>query len=241
MNAPIPPTSFAMPPLKVGSSKTKAKKARVWARADLEWYVEPERVTDQLLTVERFLGPVWDPAMGGGNIIRSIARAGMICAGTDIVRRKHEADVAKLFAGEVDFLSEAASAWSPFAYQGPALNIVCNPPFYRAKGTEAFIRHALAIATGKVAMFVDIRFLAGDGRAHGLFDEHPPHRIWIIVPRPSCPPGAYLAEGNKAGNGASDWIWLVWDKTCKHYGAQTDWLTWRKPTSDAGVATCATS
>lgn len=48
-------------------------------------------------------------------------------------------------------------------------------------------------------------------RAAGLFAELPPSRVWVVTPRVSCPPGSYLAAGNKAGNGSSDWCWLVWD------------------------------
>jgi SAM-dependent methyltransferase len=191
-----------------------AKQAHVWARDPHDWYVEPESATDALCTVERFVGGILDPACGGGNIVRALRRAGYDEAfGSDIKRRV--ADDQDWFLGVQDF---CAAHW----VQEP--NIVMNPPFFRARGAESFIRKALDVARGKVCAFVDIRFLAGDDRAAGLYAEHPPHRVWIITPRVSCPPGAYLEAGGKAGNGSSDWCWLVWDKTARPTGTQIGWL-----------------
>ena len=99
-----------------------------------------------------------------------------------------------------------------------------NPPFVRAKGAEAFIRKALALASGKVAAFVDIRFIASAKRANGLFADFPPCRIWVVIPRPSCPPGSYLEAGNKAGGGTADWCWIVWDKTAPTQATHFGWL-----------------
>ena len=76
----------------------------------------------------------------------------------------------------------------------------------------------------KVAAFVDIKFLAGGGRANGLYRELPPNRVWIITPRPSCPPGEVLKAGGKAEGGTADWIWMVWGKTAPHSGTVIDWL-----------------
>ena len=131
---------------------------------------------------------------------------------SDIVRRVDR----WWFRRECDFLE---SDGAPLAQ-----NIVTNPPFFKAKGAEAFIRKAIELATGKVAVFVDIRFLAGAERAQGLFADHPPHRIWIVTPRVSCPPGAYLAAGNKAGGGSSDWCWLVWSVCDPYNGTSMGWL-----------------
>lgn len=190
-----------------------AKKAHVWAQDPLQWYVEPESVTRQLLTVERFVGQVLDPCCGQGNIVRAMIDCGVVAKGSDIVCR---APGENWFLGERDFLQSHVVGWS---------NIVMNPPFFRAKGAENFIRHALTQASAKVAAFVDIRFLTGAERANGLFAEHPPHRIWMVTPRVSCPPGAYLAAGNKAAGGTADWCWMVWDLTAPPAGiSQIGWL-----------------
>jgi hypothetical protein len=190
------------------------KRSRLWERDPYDWYVEPERATEQLLSVERFIGDVWDPACGQGNIIRTLRDASYRAFGSDVVRRAEES----WFIGEHDFLSDAKP---PLGFE----NIVTNPPFFRAKGAEAFIRKALAITPGKVCVFVDIRFLAGDGRANGLYAEHKPSRCWIVTPRVSCPPGEHLAAGGKAEGGSADWVWLVWDRTAPSGTMATDWLT----------------
>jgi hypothetical protein len=189
------------------------KNAHVWERDPHDWYVEPESATAELLTVERFIGDIHDPCCGGGNIVRTLRAGGYHATGTDVVKRV--GDDAEWFTGVVDYLDCRCY---------PS-NIVMNPPFFRAKGAEAFIRKALSEASGKVAAFVDIRFIAGDGRATGLFADHPPHRIWVITPRVSCPPGKYLEAGGKAGNGSSDWVWMVWDLTApKPSSSSLNWL-----------------
>lgn len=192
----------------VHAERWRPKSARVFAPDPHQWYVEPEEATAGLLRVERFVGPVWDPSCGGGNVLRACAAAGLQAIGTDIVRRV-PADLACSFAGTHDFLGEAQPPSKTLA----AADLIFNPPFFKARGTEAFIRKALQVARGKVAVFADVKFLASQRRATGLFAEHCPHRVWILAKRPSCPPGVFLAAGNEAGGGTADWAWLVWDLT----------------------------
>jgi hypothetical protein len=198
--------------------ETKEKKAHVWQRDPLDWYVEEKFVTHALAKVERFVGPVLDPCCGGGNIVTSLRAEGVNAVGTDIVRRVPEGT--DWFLGEVDF-REVGAISQP--------NICMNPPFFRAKGAEAFIRHALALVPAKVAAFVDVKFLTGTGRANGLFADHPPHRIWIISPRPSCPPGEFLAAGGEASSGTADWVWLTWQNDSPYTGTTTHWLRCKEP------------
>ena len=186
---------------------------KIHARADDEWYVEPTWATELLLKHEQFASVVWDPACGGGNICEVVMASGRTTLGTDIVRRAEGSD--PWWRGERDFLR------SPLL--GGA-DIITNPPFFRSTGTEAFIRHALAIGASKVAIFADVKFLASQRRAAGLFAEHCPNRVWIHAKRPSCPPGGYLAAGNEAKSGTADWCWLVWD--CAVPRAETAELGW---------------
>jgi hypothetical protein len=192
-------------------SKT-AKLAHVWERDELDWYQEPTVATDALLTVESFVGAIHDPCCGGGNIVKTLISAGYEARGSDVVDR---AGSPEWFTGCADF-TRAIGLSCP--------NIVMNPPFFRAKGAEAFIRKALSLASGKIAAFVDIRFITGAQRANGLFSEYPPARIWVVTPRVSCPPGAYLDAGNIAGGGTADWVWLVWDRTTPQQATQFGWL-----------------
>lgn len=200
---------------------TRAKEAHVWARDDLDWYVEPEQATIQLLRVEKFTGDVIDPCCGRGNIVRTLLSAGYGASGFDIMDRTCDAP---WFIGVSDFLT-VDDIRQP--------NIVMNPPFFRAKGTETFIRHALKVAAGKVCVFADLKFLTGSGRAKSLYRDHPPHRVWMITRRPSCPPGEYLEAGHKAGGGTADWVWMVWSKTEPYTGTSLGWLTDR---ADAGAS-----
>ena len=194
-------------------TETKAKEAHVWARDELDWYREPSRCTTQLLAVEAFVGSVYDPCCGAGSTIEALLAAGHEAWGSDI-RRRVPLDT-PWWRGERDFLAER------YDYA----NVVMNPPYFSGKGTEAFIRRALEVVEGKIAVFVDRRFLTGQGRARGLYRQHPPTRVWEITPRPSCPPGEWLEAGNKAGGGTADYAWLVWDQTAPRGGTSLGWLT----------------
>lgn len=193
-------------------SETKQKNAHVWERPDLDWYVEPERCTAQLLQVERFVGHIHDPCCGQGNIVKTLIAHGYHASGSDLVDR---AGSPGWFKGTSDFLGPTAM-WTD--------NIVMNPPFFRGKGTEGFIRKALQVARGKVAVFTELRFLTSEGRADGLYRDHPPTRVWMVTPRPSCPPGEFLKTGGKATGGNPDFCWLVWSLTEAHAGTQFNWL-----------------
>lgn len=187
----------------------RAKSAQVWERDPHDWYVEPSSATRALLGAEKLVGPTLDPCCGGGNIPAALIEAGLDVYGTDLVNR-HGAQNPSWWLGTHDFMQGHPAGDEPVDLP-PVTNVVMNPPFYRAVGAEAFIRRALSIATGKVCAFVDVRFLAGDKRANGIFAEYPPHRVWVITPRVSCPPGAYLAAGGKASGGTADWCWMVWN------------------------------
>ena len=192
--------------------RKKPKAAHTFAQDSLQWYVEPEWCTAALLRVERFVGDVLDPACGRGNIVRACLAAGYRASGTDVVDRSAGAP---WFRGTLDFIAGDDLR---------ADNIITNPPFFRARGSEAFARRALAVCRGKVAVFADMRFLASGRRAGGLFAEYRPTRIWQLADRPSCPPGAYLDAGNTAGGGSADWCWIVWDLTGPARATEFDWL-----------------
>jgi len=198
---------------------TRPKNARVFARDEFNWYVEPQWVTNRLLCAESFTGPIWDPACGSGNIPASlISNLANIVYATDIVDRQR-CYIGDAWHGTFDFLAD--DTW-PFT---DAVNIITNPPYYRAKGTEDFICKSLKYATGKIAIFADLRFLSSQRRASGLFAEWPPTRIWMLGQRPSCPPGDWIAAGNKAKGGTADYAWLVWDqKAAKDKSSKFGWL-----------------
>lgn len=201
--------------------ESRPKNKRIFARAEDDWYVEPERVTSQLLSRERFAGTTWDPACGQGNALYALLNAGFNAVGSDITDRRaawlRSGHPERFYAG--DFL-DPATRW-PWV----ADNIVTNPPYGRAAKAEAFIRRALDLVPGKVAVFVEMRFLGAHKRASGLFAERPPSRLYFVLPRPSCPPGAYIAAGGKVGGGEADYVWIVWDNAAPASGTQAFWLT----------------
>jgi hypothetical protein len=166
-----------------------------------DWLVEPSNVTRALLRREPFTGLIADPACGMGRIVEACIEHGLQAVGTDLRARS----AADWFRGQHDFLSDAQY---PVTHQ----NIICNPPFYKAKGTEAFIRRALAITPGKVAIFADLRFLAGEKRAEGIYSELPPSRVYVLSPRVSCLPGEMILAGETPRGGKQDWCWMVWDR-----------------------------
>lgn len=201
------------------NAPTRDLKAKLWARDPLDYYVEPPEVSAALFRVERFVGHIWDPACGRGNILKAAIESGYrnCVVGSDVERRS----CPFYFHGMRDFLDEQKLCL--------AQNIVTNPPYFSGKGTERFIRKALELAIGKVAIFTDTRFLSGDARARDLFKLHRPHRIWLLTPRPSCPPGAWLDAGNKAGGGTADYCWLVWSLTEPPPSrSEIDWLRWTR-------------
>ena len=205
-------------------NETRDKKSHVWKQSDDQWYVEDASCTRALLRVEKFSGPIWDPCCGGGNVVIAGMTRCIEIIGTDIKARVDNDQW--WFYGEYDFLhgdltplTEHSAPWNNSQW-----SIVTNPPFFRAVGTEQAIRRALDVAKHKVCIFTDVKFLSGGKRATGLYTECPPHRIWHLSPRPSCPPGEYLAAGNKAGGRTADYCWLVWDNLSPYTGTQTGWL-----------------
>lgn len=165
-----------------------------------DWYVEPTRATVTLLTRETFPGWTHDPCCGRGNIVETMGAHACMVTGSDLVQRVS----APWFVGCGDFLEH------PRTYAGLADNIVFNPPFYRATGAETAIRNALATVRGKVAAFVNIRFLMSGGRARGLWRDHPANVTYLLSDRPSCPPGHLYDPEVEASGGTDDFCWVVW-------------------------------
>jgi len=194
--------------------EAKTKNARIFARDALDWYVEPKKTTSALLRVEKFIGWTHDPACGQGNIVQACLDAGLNATGSDVACRVGGAPT--WFLGETDFLTDGNVPCPT--------NFICNPPFFKGRGTEAFIRRAYDLADAKIAMFTDIKFLTGKARASGLFRDLRPSRVWVITPRVSCPPGEVLKAGGSATGGTADWVWIIWDKTSPTTDTKVGWL-----------------
>lgn len=176
-----------------------------WGKVEGEWFVEPRQATAFLLDRERFGPLIWDPCCGQGNILLTCAERHYQGLGSDIVDRR---------APGVDF------SWQPLDFLGPSIvtpgdaDVIMNPPYGGSKLAVAFIERAWSLpGVGKMAAFVNGKFLFSDRRATGLFAEMPPARVYPVRPRPSCPPGALLRSGEvEAKGGVENFVWLVWSR-----------------------------
>lgn len=172
----------------------RKRESHLWTRQAEDWYVEPEWCSARLFELEQFTGSIWDPACGGGNILKSARAAHLVNVwGTDIVKR------GELTNSTLDFLEH---------YSGTADNIVSNPPFGIA---EKFVARALDLAKNKVAMLLPANWVQGDKRSRWL-EQSGLRRVYFITPRPSMPPGHVLAAGRRCGSGTTDYAWFVWLK-----------------------------
>jgi hypothetical protein len=156
-----------------------------------DFYATPPESTEALLRVEQFEGSIWEPAAGQGHLSKVLEAAGHEVISTEMVDRGF---------GEtgVDFLME----WRP-----RAPNIVTNPPF---KLSSQFVRNALRLTTGKVAMLLKIGFLEGVERAD-VFDAAPLARVWVFRRRQSfLKSGIHKTNMNGKG-GMIAYAWFVWE------------------------------
>lgn len=179
----------------------RKRESHLWERDPHDWYCEPAWTSERLFEMETFSGPVWDPACGIGTIPKSATAAGLHTNASDLIDRG--------YGYQLDFLSSD----DRFA------NIVSNPPFGIA---EKFVSLALAIATHKVAMLLPANWVQGDKRSRWL-EITPLRRVLFITPRPSMPPGAAIAAGQRPGNGTTDYAWFIWDRSF-HGKTEIGWL-----------------
>lgn len=173
----------------------KEKLAHLWERDPHDWYVEPSECSAALFALEKFSGPIWDPACGIGRILTEARAAGLEAIGSDIIKRN------ELCISSTDFLKDA--------FHPEYHDIVMNPPFSEA---EAFVRRALAIGPegGKVAAILPLVWVSGFSSKRDWLPSSPLKTMYPISPRPSMPPGRVVESGIRPGNGTKDFAWLVW-------------------------------
>jgi hypothetical protein len=158
------------------------------AREKDDFYPTPPEGTEALLRVEKFSGPIWEPACGDGAISRVLIGAGYDVTSTDLVAREYG-------ESRVDFLME---------YKARAPNIVTNPPF---KMVSPFIRKALDLSTGKVAMLLRLACLEGSGRGE-IFESTPIARVLVFKKRLQFKRPGW--EDTGAG-GMLPFAWFIWE------------------------------
>jgi hypothetical protein len=173
-------------------------------------YVDPAWCSARLFAVEFFGAPgalVLDPACGWNHIPRAAAAAGYTVMASDIVDRRREVDDIEFHI--CDFLKG-----SPVQ---SVRSIVCNPPFDHV---ETFCERALEVATYKVAMLTPLRRLP----AARWLERMPLETVYLLTPRPSMPPGSWIAAGNIPGGGSQDFCWLVFNKQTTATAPRLRWL-----------------
>lgn len=154
-----------------------------------DFYPTPPRGTEALLSVERFDGPIWEPACGDGAICKVLESAGYQVVASDLIDRGY---------GEpgIDFLME----WRP-----RAPNIITNPPF---KHALPFVQNALRLTTGKVAILARLAWLEGAERK-GVFESTPLARVWVFSKRLTM-----VRNGDPSlvgGGSMTAFAWFVWE------------------------------
>lgn len=169
-----------------------------------DYYATDPKAVEMLLENESFAGPVWEPACGEGHISKVLEAHGLTVHSSDLVDRGYG-------HGGVDFLTDVQPL--PDSLQ---CDIITNPPY---KYAREFVEKALDIvAPGrKVAMFLKLTFLEGQGRRE-LFRNNPPAAVYVSSARLECG-----KNGVFTGSSAVAYCWIVWHKG--HHGpAQLKWI-----------------
>jgi hypothetical protein len=191
-----------------GAQYAQAQRDDPANRETHDFYPTWPAATGALLSVERFDGPIWEPACGDGAMSRVLESAGHEVVSTDLIDRGYG-------EGGRDFLME----WQPLAP-----NIVTNPPF---RWAMEFVDRALMLTTGKVALFLRLAFLEGQDRGRWL-PTTPLARVWVMSRRVPIQRGR-MAEVGELNGGVIAFAWFVWEHG--HQGRpELGWLDWKEST-----------
>jgi len=162
------------------------------ARAENDYYATEPKATEWLLRLEKFDGPILEPACGEGHISKVLKKHGYKVVSRDLVDRGY---------GEVADFLKGKEKW-----QG---DIVTNPPYSHA---QEFVEKALEMVEDgcKVAMFLKVLFLEGKKRKI-LYKKHPPKRVWVSSSRLECG----LNGSFDGKHSAVAYAWFIWEKGYK--------------------------
>lgn len=163
-------------------------------RAKSDNYSTPISAIEALLDREKFVGNVFEPAVGEGNIAKVVSDRGFYVDTADIRDKDSVWE-------DVDFPSQDFIT-------GPILskeydNVITNPPFSLAL---EFAERGLEVARHKLALLLRIQFLEGQKRKSFL-ESSPLSKVYVFSKRISMYPEG---EENKGG-GTQAFCWFVWD------------------------------
>jgi hypothetical protein len=159
------------------------------ARQKDDFYATPRQGIEKLLRVEKFDGAIWEPACGNGAIASVLAEYGYDVVSTDLVERGYG-------EARTDFL---------LCFHPRAPNIVTNPPF---KLNMEFMRRAVYLATGKVALLMRLGCLEGIERGK-FYRRTPLARVWVFSSRLQIWRDAEIDSG---AGGMIGFAWFVWEQ-----------------------------
>ena len=154
-----------------------------------DFYPTPPWAVNALLEYENFAGKILEPACGTGNISIMLQEKGFSVISSDIADYGY---------GEpnVDF----------FSVKKRIDNIITNPPYNEA---DKFVKHALQLATKKIALLLRLSFLEGAKRYNDIYATTPPTTVLVFTKRLTFNPE--LIKGN-SGSGHVTYAWFIWDK-----------------------------
>lgn len=195
---------------RAGVAKRAAQPAK--ARRVLDDYETPTEATEALRPFLSLSGNLLEPAAGSGRMVRALKA--MFPA-----LKVESADVKK---GK-DFLKRTA----PF--KGHCFT---NPP-YRDGQAEAFARHALKLASGKVGMLMQSGFVWGSRRANGIYLAGLKPELIIVIPwRIMFIDG----DGEEIEGQFFSHCWVVWPERDKREKNKTTRIEWASPPTGYEVA-----
>jgi Protein of unknown function (DUF3102) len=182
-----------------------------YAERGNDLYETPPGAVRALLDVEKFEGPIWEPACGPGSIVRVLRAEGHRVVATDLV----------------DYGCPDSTGGQDFFQQQQApkgvRTILTNPPFMHA---DDFVRHALKLVP-RVALFLRLAFLETESRSD-ILDGGQLARVLPFRNRVSCHRHGF--EGEISDN-AIAFAWFVWDRA--HEGFATlQRISWREESAD---------
>ena len=165
------------------------------ARRKLDDYETPSVDTERVCRFIKFRGPILEPASGSGRM----ARALLTWAGKKVT-------TADLKRGQ-DFLKRT-KIWKG--------DIITNPPYHKGMA-DAFVQHALKLADGRVAMLLEIKYLAGQKRAK-FYNTCKPEAV-IVIPNRVY----FFAGGKQITSQFYSHCWVVWpSRTLRGKGTRTE-------------------
>lgn len=159
-----------------------------------DYYATPPIATELLLGLETFSKDILEPCCGQGHISKVLEAYGYNVESFDLIDRGYG-------TGVVDFLQYNETVDK---------DIITNPPY--AQATE-FVEHAMEIITDghKVAMFLKLTFLEGQGRRE-LFAKYPPKTVYVSVSRLGCAKNGEFKidkSGNLKADSAVAYCWYI--------------------------------